>query len=397
MSGRAARLPEVIVGQDRATRALARAVGAGRLFPSLIFHGPSGIGKLATSLALARSLLCREPVSPCGACRTCRRIDERALVHPDVLVALPETKKMFDEGPGDATSGLDVQELQEDSQANAAWAILIDRVREAIAFVRRRPAEGERSVLVIDQAHRMEAPAANALLKALEEPPAHAVIVLTTSSPPALLPTIRSRCQAVPFRLVPRDAVTAFLVERHGMAAEEAVLRAALSGGRIGAALSLDLEEFRERRREILRVLEELLLRGDPGLAVARAEALSKGSAPEPALEILMTLLRDLAVIEASSGGGAARGRSEPPAPAARLVHLDIAERLTPLAPALGSRGPEILEALESALQGIRHRGNRQLLVENFLLRLIPAAAPSASPLPGAPRAATAPPAARGA
>jgi DNA polymerase-3 subunit delta' len=360
------RLSEIIVGQERATAALERAAGAGRLFPSLLFHGPPGVGKLATALALARALLCSAGARPCGACPACRRVDESALVHPDVMVVLPETKKMFEEGVPvrEGAAGIDVQDRQAEALENAAWAVLIDRVRAAIAFVQRLPAEGPRSILIVDQAHRMEAPAANALLKVLEEPPPHAVLILTASSLHALLPTIRSRCQAVAFRPVAQDAVTTFLVERRGLPAEEAVLRAGLSGGRIGAALDLDLEEYRERRQAVLKVLEDLLLRGDPGIAVARAESVAKGAAAEPALDILMTLLRDLLVLEASGGG----------APGVRLVHVDLAERLAPLARALGRRGPEAVEGLEAVLEGLRHRGNRQLLVENFFLRLTPPA-----------------------
>ncbi|MGH9797249.1 MAG: ATP-binding protein, partial [Candidatus Polarisedimenticolia bacterium] len=294
---------------------------------------------------------------------------------PDLFVAFPETRKHFLEGeeaaPG--ASGIDAQERQAETHANAAWSILIDRVREAIAFVRRRPVEGARSVLILDQAHRMEAPAANALLKVLEEPPPHAILVLTAASVHALLPTIRSRCQAVPFRPAPRDAITAFLVERHRMAPEEAVLRAGLASGRVGAALSLDLETYRERREAILGLLEEILRRGDPGVAVTRAEGLAKGAGLEPDLDVLISLVRDLTLIEAAGTPGA----GGPGRPGPRLVHLDLAARLGELAPRLGVRGPAAIDRIERVLESIRHRGNRQLLVEDLLLELVPQAPPA--------------------
>jgi DNA polymerase-3 subunit delta' len=369
------RLSEIIAGQARATAALERALATGRLFPSLVFHGAPGTGKLATALALARALLCGADPRPCDACRTCRRLREDGLVHPDLFVAFPETRKQFLEGaeaaPG--VSGIDAQERQAETQANAAWSILIDRVREAIAFVQRRPVEGARSVLILDQAHRMDAPAANALLKVLEEPPPHAVIVLTAASVHALLPTIRSRCQAVPFRPAPRDAITAFLVERHGMAPEEAVLRAGLASGRVGAALSLDLDTYRERREAVLALLEELLRRGDPGVAVTRAEGLAKGATLEPDLDVLISLVRDLTLIEAAGGAGS----GDPRRPGPRLVHLDLAARLGELAPRLGERGPAAIDRIERVLESIRHRGNRQLLVEDLLLELVPQGPPA--------------------
>jgi len=205
------------------------------------------------------------------------------------------------------------------------------------------------------------------LLKILEEPPAHAVIILTTPSTHALLPTLRSRCQAVPFRLVSATEITNHLVERRGFGPEEAVLRAGQAAGRIGTALAIDLEEFRRRRETIVALLEDLLLRGDAGVAVARAETLVKGGGSvERDLDLLMTLVRDLVLLEAAGDG--------PPAP--RLTHVDLTPRLAGLAGRLGDRGPDLVASLESVRQGIRHHGNRQLLVENLFLDLLPIAAP---------------------
>ncbi|OLD62970.1 MAG: hypothetical protein AUI47_10590 [Acidobacteria bacterium 13_1_40CM_2_68_5] len=304
---RFAPLDRAILGQPRATSALQRALEAGQLFPSLVFHGPAGAGKLATALLLGRALLCRSPEGrPCGECRSCRRIDERALVHPDIRLVLPEKKSDFERAEPDAggRAGIAPQELQAEAIANPVWSVLIDRVRQGITFLQHRPSESERSILIVDQAQRMESATANALLKTLEEPPSHAVLILITPSWHALLPTIRSRCQAVPFQLVPRTAIVNFLVESRELPAEEAVLRAGLSGGRIGPALDLDLDEFRRRREALVAILDELVRRGDPGIAVARAETiLQAGGSTEGDLEILMTLLRDLLILSASPGG----------------------------------------------------------------------------------------------
>jgi len=217
----------------------------------------------------------------------------------------------------------------------------------------------------------MEAATANALLKTLEEPPPHALLILITPSWHALLPTIRSRCRAVPFQLVPRTEIVNYLVERKEMPAEEAVLRAGLSGGRIGPALDLDLEEFRRRREALVAILDELARHGDAGIAVARAESiLQAGGSLDDDLEILMTLLRDLLVLGVS------------PADEARLINVDIAVRLRDLAARLDGRAGAALEDLEATVESIRHKGNRQLLVENFLMGLLP---DGGAPAPGAP------------
>ena len=370
-------LDEIIVGQPRATAALQQALEGRRLFPSLVFHGSPGAGKLSTALLFARALLCVSVEGrPCGTCRSCRRIDERSLVHPDVSLVLPEKKSDFDRPAPDeeGAAGIDPQAEQAEAVDHPVWSVLIDRVRRGIAFLQRRPSESRYAILIVDQAHRMEAAAANALLKTLEEPPAHAILILITPSWHALLPTIRSRCRAVPFQLVSRSHIVSYLVERQEMGAEESVLRAGLSGGRIGAARGLDLEDFLRRREDVLSLLDDLTRRGDAGLSVARAEAIvQRGESVEADLDILMTLLRDVLILGAS------------PADEARLINVDIVGRLRDLAEPLESRAGPALDELEAIQEAIRHRGNRQLLIENFLMRLLPDARPAPSPAPRAP------------
>jgi len=356
-----------IVGQLRATEGLTRSLSSGRLSPSLAFHGPAGVGKLATAVALCRVLLCGSSEErPCGHCRACRRIDERALLHPDVRVVFPEKLSDFEKGEAapEGSAATDLQEAQAEAVRNPVWSVLMDRIRQAISFLHRRPSEGPRAILVVDQAHRMPAEASNALLKTLEEPPAHALLVLVTSSYHALLPTIRSRCQAVPFQMVPRSAIASHLAAHRSIEPQEAELRAGLSGGRIGAALDLDLAEFSRRREALLGLVEELLRRGDAGIAVARAESIARGGESlEGDLEILMTLQRDLLVC------GAAPQR---PGGDSLLINLDLASRLAELAERFAARAPEAIEDLEAAIDAIRRKGNRQLLVEDVLLGLLP-------------------------
>ncbi len=360
-----------IVGQARATGALLRALESGRLSPSLIFHGPPGVGKLSTALALCRGLLCRsEAGPPCGACPSCLRIDEHALRHPDVRVAFPETLSDFEKGDRspEASSGIDLQERQEEVIANPAWTLLIDRIRQGIGFLQKHPSEGARSVWIVDQAHRLPAEAGNALLKTLEEPPPHAVLLLITTSYHALLPTLRSRARAIPFQLVARADIASFLQSRQGVGEEEAALRAGLSGGRIGTAIALNLAAYRERREPILRALDALVRRGDPGIAVARAEEIVRGGdAVDADLEILLSLLRDLMV-----GGALPAGR-------ARYIHVDLAERLETLSRLMAARGPDAVRDLEDALDIIRKKGNRQLAIEHALIGLVPPSSPPAS------------------
>jgi DNA polymerase-3 subunit delta' len=153
-------------GHRRLIDLLTRSAAAGLLPPSLIFAGPSGIGKRDTAIALAQMLNCASSAGgdACGACAVCSRIARG--VHPDVLIV----------APGDSGS------------------IKIEQVRDLIDRAAYRPFEGRRRVVIIDEADALMAAAQNALLKTLEEPPPSSMFVLVTSRPDALLGTLRSRC-----------------------------------------------------------------------------------------------------------------------------------------------------------------------------------------------------------
>ena len=149
--------------------------------PSLLFAGPSGVGKRLTALAVAQALNCTNTsqgsglraegsVDACGACAACTRIARG--VHPDVLFV----------EPGDS------------------GAIKIDQVRDIVDRAQYRPFEGRRRVVIIDEADALVQPAQNALLKTLEEPTPSSVFILVTSRPDMLLPTVLSRCPQLRFR-----------------------------------------------------------------------------------------------------------------------------------------------------------------------------------------------------
>jgi DNA polymerase-3 subunit delta' len=164
-----------IAGHQRLVDLLARSIAGGTLPPSLLFAGPAGVTKRQTALAVAQALNCLDPrpaadtrgqpmTDACGVCAACTRVNRG--VHPDVVIV----------EPGDT------------------GAIKIDQIRDVVERSAYRPFEGRRRVVVIDEADALMAPAQNALLKTLEEPPSLSVFILVTTRPDMLLPTVRSRC-----------------------------------------------------------------------------------------------------------------------------------------------------------------------------------------------------------
>jgi DNA polymerase III subunit delta' len=245
-----------LFGHEAVRRRLAAASVAGRLPQALLFEGPEGVGKQRVALWLAQLLLCdTRPANgqpePCGTCRACGSV--ATLQHPDLhwFVPVELGKKGAD---ADKQVELVAEALGEEMAARRAQPLyappggLANHGIAAVRLLLRRlamtPAMGARKVFIVGDAERLipqpgaEA-AANALLKALEEPPANTVIVLTAADPDALLPTILSRVVRVRLARIADSAVTAFVQQvLHVTAKAELAQRVSMAEGRIGRLLA---------------------------------------------------------------------------------------------------------------------------------------------------------------
>ena len=203
---------------------------------AVLVHGPHGVGQFEFALELVRAWLCETPADRRPAGRACGRCDSCHLVaadqlHPDLRVLLPEAAHLAQgwRFPGDAVE----PEGGSSSRKPSQW-ISIDQVRAAIAFSTLTRSRASPKVVLIHPAERMQPAAATALLKTLEEPTGGQRFVLACGDAAALLPTVRSRCQAV--RLAPPDRATALAwLQQRGVADAGVVLDA--SGGQPLAAL----------------------------------------------------------------------------------------------------------------------------------------------------------------
>jgi len=306
---------DTLLGNERAKATLRWMLAQGRVPGALLFAGDEGLGKKLFALELARALNCRarRGVEACGVCPSCARTgkfqypaaDDRdahkRLVwseHSDVAQVVPYNRN-----------------------------ILIDAVRDLERECNFRPAEGAARVFVVDDAESLSAASANALLKTLEEAPPTTHLVLVSSRPAALLPTIRSRCQTLRFAPLKTEELEAHLVKARKRAGEEARLAARLATGRPGPALSLNLDDYRARREWALGVVEALATAGPERSRLLRAaEELSDAKSKdefEPRLDALSLLAHDIWLLALDAAGGA------------RLVNQDIRERLSRLAEAV--------------------------------------------------------------
>jgi DNA polymerase-3 subunit gamma/tau len=205
-----------VIGQEHVTTPLSNALTSGQIHHAYLFSGPRGCGKTSSARIMARSLNCEKgpTPNPCGVCQSC--------------------KDLVANGPG----SLDVIEL------DAATHGLVDDARDLRNKAFFAPVQSRYKIYIIDEAHQLGPGAANALLKVIEEPPAHVLFIFATTEPEKLISTIRSRTHHYPFRLIPPAILSAHLekiCESEGikvaMGVVQLVVRA--SGGSVRDAQSI--------------------------------------------------------------------------------------------------------------------------------------------------------------
>ncbi|MFB9906221.1 DNA polymerase III subunit delta' [Allokutzneria oryzae] len=232
-----------------------RPVTPGAMTHAWLFTGPPGSGRSTAARAFAAALQCSSAgwgdVPGCGECQACRTV--LAGTHPDVRVVVPE--------------GL---------------SIAVAEMRALVQISARRPTTGRWQVVIISDADRLTEGAANALLKAIEEPPERTVFLLCAPSdhPEDISVTIRSRCRALNLRTPPAWAIAQVLQERHGVPGDMAEWAASVSAGHIGRAHRLATDPAVRARREAvlgiplgLRRLGDVFTKADELVKTAEAEA----------------------------------------------------------------------------------------------------------------------------
>jgi DNA polymerase-3 subunit gamma/tau len=211
---------DALIGQDGMKRVLTRSFEQNRIAHAWVLTGVRGVGKTTTARILARALNClgadgtqdRPTITPCGVCANCRAIAEDR--HPDII------------------------------ELDAATHTGVDNVRELNTMVQYRPASARYRLIIYDEAHMLSAPSWNALLKTLEEPPAHTKFVFATTEIRKVPVTVLSRCQRFDLRRIPEEMLAthyASIARAEGIAVEDSALAmlARAADGSVRDGLSL--------------------------------------------------------------------------------------------------------------------------------------------------------------
>lgn len=321
--------PWNIFGHDWAVEMLRQHVQHNALRHAYLLTGPAGVGRRSLAIRLAQAVQCQTPDAPgvpCRACRTCQQIE--AGQHIDLLV----------------------------TQAEAQGGTLkVEQIREVTRFLSLKPYASPFKIVLLLRFEEANLNAQNALLKTLEEAPAHALLLLTADNAEQLLPTIVSRCEVLRLRPGTAAAVTDFLL-LHGVEAEKARLLGHLSGGRPGYALRLAVDEktlaFRAEKLDDLREL----LSANRRARFAYAEKLAKEKESfRLALFLWLSFWRDVMLRAAGSQ--------------AALTNLDRAEDIARLGGRLSlAEARRLTWQCEQAIERLEKNVNARLLAEVTLM-----------------------------
>lgn len=332
-----------VIGQRRILDKLGEQAIRGDVAQAYELSGPRSIGKHTVALRIAQTLNCAaEPrvSGGCGACIACRKIENGT--HPDVLL---------------------VTRLIDQAKRNDNKYITIEQVRAMQQDLALRPLEGRKRVVIIDDAADLSEHAEVALLKTLEEPPPHAVLLLVTPTPSRLLETIRSRIQPIPFRPVPRAEIEAALTTRFGPSAARF---AAVAAGKPGIAITLAGDDgARASRTALEREFYTLVASGltdrfawAAGLAESERDTQKRNEQIEDRLVQWVELVRDAAVIAAGAPERALRPERE--SESRKLAETVSAHELVELAQAFERWRRDVVETTVSS----------RMLLELLTLRL---------------------------
>lgn len=341
-----------LIGNDNIKRTLKHWRAKDRVPNALLLAGDEGVGKLQFALELIRTFVCddADDRGGCGVCSACTRIDQFVIPEEPTDKNKDDFKRVFFGGHSDVGKVVTYKRT-----------ILVDAVRDLEKHAHFLPYEAKARFFIIDDADKMNDESANALLKTLEEPPPTSYIILVTSRPDSLLPTIHSRCQTLRFAPVPVDDLERFLITERAFSHDEAKLAARLSRGSVGRAVYINVEKFRTARERMLSVITNAIETGDRAGMLRVAEELNDAKNKdnfEENLDILQSLIRDVWTLRVS-------------ADRERVVNADLSDRLTSLAENAGSSDlPGWLAGIDEVRENLAVNINKKIAADALFMSM---------------------------
>ena len=343
------------IGNQKAVETIRQMLVTERISPALLFTGPEGVGKLTLAKIFAQAIHCeQEKADACGRCRACRKTSEMLEAAKHDLQRRRDAKSTAQRVEN--LIYFDVQLIEPVTNF-----ILTSQIEKAVYSAYAKPFEFSQRIFIINDAHRIHWTGVNRLLKVLEEPPATTLFILICPNAFSLLATIRSRCSRVRFSLLEEEEIQKALGKETGWSAAQQRLVARLSGGSLGKARSLDLENYEQRRDHWLAFFEQCLSGKNWGGLFRTTEVLGKDRENfEANLSLAYSLLRDLVILQVT-------GREE------KLANLDLGNRLRKWSERVDLRWIErVSRALDQAHREQIRNMNQQFALDALAAKLVP-------------------------
>jgi len=364
-----------IKGQDKALDILQRALAQSKVANSYLFYGPEGVGKFTTALYLGMAMNCHSTLDkrPCGVCPSCTKF--LSFTHPDLIYIFPfpqEKNKSDISVDGEIRTEKTLIEYKEyiQNKIETPWkkyffskniGIRIASIRMLEHRILLSPTEGSFKICIIEDAETMTIQAANAFLKTLEEPPEDTIIILTTSRPNSLLPTIISRCQKLTFYPITKNKIEEKLLKQQTLEVFEAKMIARISNGNMEKALRLMEGGKIEIREHSLQFLNYVLTKDDlKFIEFSNQFRTSKNLTKlQELISQLIIWMSDLAYYK--------HQQSE----ITNLDKTEILEILYTRNPQVEDYAPELINFMEEMLQRLSGHVNSQLVIIKIYNRFI--------------------------
>lgn len=317
-----------IIGHEKAIEILRKAIDNETISHSYLFEGEAGIGKKMVAYAFSKTLLCKENQNePCNRCTSCLKFESGS--HPDFFLIHSE-KGLIRKG----------------------------EIESLIKEMSTAPFESKKKIFIIDDSDLMNMEGKNAILKTLEEPPPYVNIILISSNPSNLLPTILSRVQSIKFYPVKPKKIVELLVNKYNIDEEKARFVAEFTKGAIGKSIKLVTEEdFFNIRNEIIKILTSLT-NGDKTKAFSSMNFFNENKELiDDILDIIIYWFRDLLIYNEI-------GESQ------LIINKDKLEELSSQGYRNSDKINDIIDRVEETKRNIKRNINYQLAIETMLLNI---------------------------
>ena len=319
-----------VIGHKNIITHLQKSIESGSISHAYIFGGEDGSGKKMIATLYAMALECKEKDRPCMMCPSCRKATDGN--HPDIIFVTHEKPN----------------------------SIGVDEIRDQLVNdIVIRPYESEYKIYIIDEAEKMTMQAQNAILKTIEEPPAYAIILLLTTNPEALLPTISSRCVTLNLRPVKNSQVKDYLMSNMHVPDYRAEILASFAQGNVGKAIqAAESPDFAKITEDAVSLLKNYGNRNVADLSDAIKVLSDNKEHVYEYLELFSMWFRDVLMFKATKEVDS-------------LIFKDDINAIRSRASVSSYEGLEkILEAIEKAVQRLRANVNFELVMELLFLTI---------------------------